>query len=394
VIAPSVLYRATLADLAPVTHVDATNRFAPEYRPYPTKTLTLSSARLLGAQGASVTIDKAEVTFTPGRRIESAEIRLHVRTSRGTTEHLILPKDAILTRVSVDDAERPARLKDQKLELHLDPGTHRVSVALQRPAELTTTYRPFALASPRPLTNVRSEVQMPPGRWLLFARGPSWGPAVLFWGYLVVVLLAALALGQLALSPLKTHQWLLLGLGLTQVEAPVALLVVGWLFALAYRERHWPSHPIVFNLTQIALALLTMIALVCLGYAVHSGLVVQPNMQVEGMGSTDQLLKWYADRTGGAFPEVTIWSAPLWVYKALMLLWALWLASRIIVVLRWGFAAMRNGGGFRTRPKSPAPLSNPQVALADIEAAEAELKRAQARPSSDGSSGPEGARIP
>jgi hypothetical protein len=235
---------------------------------------------------------------------------------------------------------------------------------------------------------------MPPGRWLLFAQGPSWGPAVLFWGYLIVVLLAAVALGQLKLSPLKTHQWLLLGLGLTQVEAPVALLIVGWLFALAYREHHWPSHRIVFNLTQIALGLLTVIALVCLGYAVHSGLVVQPNMQVQGMESTDQLLKWYVDRTGGAFPDVTIWSAPLWVYKALMLLWALWLASRIIFVLRWGFTAMRTGGGFRTRSKPAAPLGNPQVALADIDAAEAELKRKQSRSSSEGSSGPEGAGVP
>jgi hypothetical protein len=394
VIAPSVLYRVTFAGLAPVARVEARGRYAPEYRPYPKESLTINTARLPGAEGASVTIDKAEVTFKPGSRIEGADINLDIRTSRGTTEHLALPKDAVLTHVSVDGADRPARPKDQKLELHLDPGAHRVSVTLQRPGGLDTTYRPFALSSGRPLTNVRTHVQMPAGRWLLYARGPGWGPAVLFWGYLIVVLLSAGALGQLKYSPLKTHQWMLLGLGLTQIEAPVALLIVGWLFALAYREHHWPEHPIVFNLTQIALALLTVIALVCLGYAVHSGLVVQPNMQVKGMDSTDQLLKWYADRTGGAFPEVTIWSAPLWVYKALMLLWALWLASRIIFVLRWGFASMRAGGGFRTRPKSRAPLANPQVALAEIEAAEAELKRKQTRPGSEGSSGPEGAGVP
>jgi hypothetical protein len=394
VVAPSVLYRVTFAGLAPVAHVDAKGRYAPEYRPYPKESLTINTARLPGAEGASVTIDKAEVTFKPGTRIESAEIKLNIRTSRGTSEHLTLPKDAVLTRVSVDDADRASRVKDQKLELHLDPGAHRVSVTLQRPGGVATTYRPFALSSGRPLTNVRTHVQMPPGRWLLYTEGPGWGPAVLFWGYLIVVLLAAAALGQLKLSPLKTHQWMLLGLGLTQVEAPVALLIVGWLFALAYREHHWPSNRIVFNLTQIALGLLTAIALVCLGYAVHGGLVVQPNMQVKGMDSTDQLLKWYADRTGGTFPDVTVWSAPLWVYKALMLLWALWLASRIIFVLRWGFATMRSGGGFRTRPKSSAPARNPQVALADIESAEAELKRQQSRAGSEGSSGPEGAGVP
>lgn len=392
VVAPSSLYRVTFAGLAPVSHVDAKGRYAPEYRPYPKETLTINTARLPGAEGASVTIDQAQVHYEPGARIESAEITLTVRTSRGTTEHLTLPKDAVLTRVSVDGADRPARLKDQRLELHLDPGAHRVSVTLQRPGGLTTTYRPFMLASGRPLTNVRTEVRMPPGRWLLYAAGPSWGPAVLFWGYLVVVMLVALLLGQLALSPLKTHEWLLLGLGLTQVEAPVALVIVAWLFALAYRERHWPAQRIVFNLTQIALGLLTVIALVSLSYAVHRGLVVQPDMQVRGMDSTDQLLKWYVDRTGGAFPDVTVWSAPLWFYKALMLLWALWLASRIIFVLRWGFTAMRAGGGFRTRTKV-APR-NPRVALSDIEAAEAELKRQQGRSGGEGSSGPEGAGVP
>jgi hypothetical protein len=232
---------------------------------------------------------------------------------------------------------------------------------------------------------------MPAGRWLLFAAGPSWGPAVLFWGYLLVVMLAALLLGRIALSPLNSAEWLLLGLGLTQVEAPVALLIVGWLFALAYRERHWPVHRIVFNLTQLALGFLTVIALVCLGYAVHRGLVVQPDMQVQGMESTDTLLNWYVDRTGGAFPDVTVWSVPLWTYKALMLLWALWLASRIIFVLRWGFHAMRVGGGWRTQPKAPR---NPSVALSEIEAAEAELKRNQGHRSGEGSSGPEGAGVP
>lgn len=394
VVVPSVLYRTTFAGVAPVAHVDAKGRYAPEYHPYPKESLTINAARLPGAEGASVTIDQAEATFKPGSRIESAEVTLSLRTSRGTTERLTLPKDAVLTALSVDGQDRPARLKNQQLELHLDPGAHRVNVTLQRPGGLDTTYRPFALASARPLSNVRTHVQMPPGRWLLFASGPGWGPAVLFWGYLIVVLLAAGVLGQLAHSPLKTHQWMLLGLGLTQVEAPVALLIVGWLFALAYREHHWPSHPIVFNLTQIALGLLTVIALVCLGYAVHGGLVVQPNMQVKGMESTDQLLKWYVDRTGGAFPDVTVWSAPLWLYKALMLLWALWLASRIIVVLRWGFTAMRTGGGFRPRQKSQAPQGNPKVALADIEAAEADLKRQQTRGHNEGSSGPEGAGVP
>ena len=218
---------------------------------------------------------------------------------------------------------------------------------------------------------------------------------MLFWGYLLVVLLFGVLLGRLPLSPLKTHQWCLLGLGLTQVEAPVALIVVGWLFALAYRERHPASHPTVFNALQVLLVGLSVLALVCLGYAVHRGLVVQPNMQVEGMGSIDPLLRWFADRTPGALPDVTIWSLPIWTYKAVMLLWALWLAGSILRWLRWGFTALRSGGGYRTRPPRATAPKNPRVSLGDVEAAEAELKRKRPEPpAGDGGVGPEGAGIP
>jgi hypothetical protein len=39
-------------------------------------------------------------------------------------------------------------------------------------------------------------------------------------------------LGKTVITPLRTRQWLLLGLGLTQVPAVVAVLVVGWLLAM------------------------------------------------------------------------------------------------------------------------------------------------------------------
>jgi hypothetical protein len=335
--------------------VNASGTYQPEYRPFPGESLIIRAARLSGADGASTTTDSALLNFTPGARLEQATLTLRIRTSRGSTERVLLPKDVQLHSVTVDGSARPARLhKDGKLELRLDPGAHQVVVSMQRPRGMEFAYQPFRVALERPLTNVTSEVQVPQGRWLLFARGPAWGPAVLFWGYLVVVLLCALALGQLPLTPLKPYQWMLLGLGLTQVEAPVALIVVGWLFAIAYRERRWPDHPTLFNLTQVALVGLTLTALGCLAYAVHSGLVVQPSMQVEGMGSSDQLLRWYADRSGGAFPEVSVWSAPLWIYKALMLLWALWLAALVIRWLRWSLFALRSGGGWQPRRRPGA----------------------------------------
>ena len=40
-------------------------------------------------------------------------------------------------------------------------------------------------------------------------------------------------------------------------------------------------------------------------------------------------------------------SAPLWLYRALMLAWALWLAFALLGWLRWGWEAFRTGGLWR-----------------------------------------------
>jgi hypothetical protein len=139
--------------------------------------------------------------------------------------------------------------------------------------------------------------------------------------------------------------------GLTQVEPLIALIVVGWLFALAYRAEYQPTGPRLFYLVQVMLVLFTLVALGCLAYAVHQGLLVPPDMQVQGMLSSHNFVQWYADRTPGDLPAVTVWTAPVWIYKAIMLLWALWLAVGLIQWLRFGWTSFRKGWP----PRQPGP---------------------------------------
>jgi len=148
-------------------------------------------------------------------------------------------------------------------------------------------------------------------------------------------------------------------------------VVIGWLFALAFRSQHTLSARWAFNLRQIGLVFLTLVALSCLAHAVHQGLVVQPDMQVQGMNSTNTSLIWYVDRSAGGFPGVGIVSLPLWVYKSLMLLWALWLAASLLRWLRWGFNAFRSGGAWQHAVVIPRP-SHPRASLHEIDTAKAE----------------------
>src|SRR5690606_5656542 len=83
--------------------------------------------------------------------------------------------------------------------------------------------------------NVLTTIQVPDDRWVLWTSGPQRGPAVRFWVILISSLVAAAALGRLAASPLGILEWMLLVIGLTQVPLIAALIVVGWLFFLAWR---------------------------------------------------------------------------------------------------------------------------------------------------------------
>ena len=45
---------------------------------------------------------------------------------------------------------------------------------------------------------------------------------------------------------------------------------------------------------------------------------------------------------------------PLWIYRLLMLLWALWLAISVLGWLRWGWGALNVGGIWIKRPPKKA----------------------------------------
>jgi hypothetical protein len=270
----------------------------------------------------------------------------------------------------VDGATRTARVKEGGVELHLDPGTHHVALAFQRAAGIGYHYRSPSVRVGQALTNVTTTLHVPQDRWLLWAMGPNWGPAILFWGYVALVILVAWGLSRVPESPLASHEWMLLGLGLTQVEAAVGLVVVGWLFAIAYRARRAFAARWAFNFAQVGLVLFTAVALACLASAVHRGLVVQPDMQVAGMQSSNRVLNWYLDRTGGGFPIVGIVSLPLWIYKGVMLVWALWLAASLLRWLGRGVNAFRSQGAWRSATRRPRP---PSARLADPKATPAEV---------------------
>ena len=175
---------------------------------------------------------------------------------------------------------------------------------------------------------------------------PAWGPVVKFWEYLAVLALVAWALGRFTATPLSALDWLLLGAGMTQVPLAAAVVVVLWLLVLSGRHRWQPKRWWSYDLGQLVIFGWGLIALGILYAAVHSGLLVQPDMQVLGPGSWGSNLKWYVERVDGALPRPWLLWLPLWVWRLLMLLWSLWLASRLLSWLPWCWQRFTLGPAF------------------------------------------------
>jgi hypothetical protein len=336
------LWHLEYAGVAPIHRLGPDDRRLPNWRPLPGETLVLTLSRPPGVPGPTLTIDRVDTRVEPGQRGTLSTLTLTIRSSQGGSHVIRLPDAAEPIAFSLDGRSLPLPDTAPEVELPLTPGSTRVELTWREARPLTFGYRPSLPDLRSPAVNLNLSLSLPEDRWVLWTWGPRIGPAVLFWGILLVLIGLAAGLGRSRLTPLRVHDWLLLGIGLILAQVLVVLLVIGWLFALGLRHRLDPlARPAWrFNLIQIGLVVLTLVALAGLLGAVQQGLLGTPEMQIMGNGSTATTLNWYQDRSGPMLPEVWVLSVPMWVYRALMLAWALWLAMRLLDWLRWGWEGL------------------------------------------------------
>lgn len=362
-VAPPLVERAEVweVDAATIWHVDASGMPASDgdplhFLPLPGERLTLALTQPAAVPGGTLAFDRVESRVTIGERAGETTLQLQARSTRGGEHALGLPADVELLQASRDGERLPLAVRNGALSLPLLPGTHRYELRLRERGGAAMRIRSPAIALHAPAANLDTFLQLPQDRWVLWTWGTGAGPAVLYWAQLIVLLAAAWLLSRYAPTPLRFHHWLLLGLGFSAFAWSAYAVVVAWLILLGLRARatvdSWRAG--LFDLMQVALALLTVIALSVLVAAVPGGLLGQPDMHIAGMGSTALQLHWFADRSADALPRAGVFSLPLWTYKLAMLAWALWLANALIGWLRWGFEAWSRGGYWRRDKPHPA----------------------------------------
>jgi hypothetical protein len=353
------------ADVSPIWHVETagiamihlnnTGQWLPEWHPWPGEKITLHITRPAAVEGQTLTIDSSRLTIRPGQRSQEAQLNFSLRSSQGSQHTLILPEQAVLQSVAIDGQAQPLRQEGNKLTVPVNPGKQEFAISWREAAGIgavmTTPQVNLGSAS----VNANLTIGLGQDRWVLFALGPKMGPAVLFWGVLFVIFMLSLGLGKIPLTPLKNRHWFLLLIGLSQIPLLSAGIVIAWLMLLGWRKSQTVDDLRYFNLVQIVLGGLTLLALSLLFYAVEQGLLGSPDMQITGNQSSAFNLNWYQDRSPALLPTATLISVPLMVYRVLMLVWSLWLAVSLLNWLKWGWMCFSNNGLWhKAAPKKPA----------------------------------------
>lgn len=102
-----------------------------------------------------------------------------------------------------------------------------------------------------------------------------------------------------------------------------------------------------FNLVQVLIAGLTVVALLSIVTNLPQGLLGTPDMHVTGHNSFGTELGWFADRSESSLPVASAFTVPLWTYKVLILAWALWLSFSLVRWLPWVWRCFSSDGFWR-----------------------------------------------
>ena len=323
------------------------------YIPRPGEKLSLKVTRPVGVKGSTLAVDSVNLSTHVGSRLATTQLRFTYRSTQGGRHVIKLPADARVKSVAADGQPQQLRPENGELPLSLAPGSHTIEIDWDESRDVGMRTRPSPVDLGTPASNLELRVRLPESRWILAAWGPGIGPAVLYWGELVVFIAMAWFLGRWARSPLKFHEWLLLGLGLSTQSWFVFALTAAWLITMRWRDGWQPPADFKrwrYNLVQVVLAVFTFVAILTLVFSgIRNGLLANPDMHVESHSYFNGDYAWFVDQTRGAIEGPTLISAPIWIYRVLFFAWALWMAFALVRWLRWGFSAWKSGGLWRAK---------------------------------------------
>ena len=323
--------------------------FISSFYPYPGESLALTVTRPHAVKGHVLAIDSVNYTIEQGTRTSKLNLTFDYRSTRGGEHVIDLPVNYQLKEIRTDNKLINLQLEDGKLAIPVLPGNHNVNILMR-----ASVSEQLLLSAPEinlnaPVSNITSIIDLNSQRWILWAKGPLLGPAILYWGELLAFILLALLVSRVKFSPLNTLSWIVLGVGLSLSNWGVLMLIALWfasITASGYRSKDMSQ--LSYNTSQLLLYALSVVAIFSLLSVVPVSLLSSPSMGVEGNYSYGNHLQWFSDKTNGLLPQVSVLSISTIFYKGIMLVWVIWLSFAFLGWIKWAWKALGKLGYWRS----------------------------------------------
>ncbi len=303
------------------------------YLPFPGERVDITTDQLAGIEGEQLTVDDARHEVNWGVRLSKGTLTLNLRATRQVSLPLTAPPNSRIVGIQVNGAAAGNKIEGSATSVTLSPGTHSVVMQYELEGTPSLLTKAPAVNVGAPMHNLNVTVTPSQDRWILWTGGGLWGPSVVYWAKLLVVVAFCIALvkgGLLGVSPTSA---VLLGIGLSSLPVAILWIPLAWLVSLhRLPSITLPDWKIKRSLTITGLSVLTLFSLVLLYQVVTIGLVIQPPMLITGNGSNSYTLRWFFDHAASSVPQPWVVSLPLWVWRAFSLVWATWL---VVNVLKW-----------------------------------------------------------
>jgi hypothetical protein len=318
-----------------------------EFHPLPGEKLVLTLTQPVKSEGRVRAIDRVHLTSQIGQHASEYTLNFTLRASQGGEHRITLPEGLEVLDVRRDNMSLNLQARENHLSLPVSPGAQAYTLKLRRQGDVGWITTSPAIDLGLPAANIDLRTSLTERRWILAASGPAVGPAVLYWGELAAALIVAFLLARGGWTSLGRGQWFLLVLGFSTFSWLTLFYITLWLIVVDWRARTKSlahGSPFWFNTMQVGIVALTVFMLVQLVSAVSTGLLSVPDMGIRGHGSGASQLNWFADQSQASLPTATVFSAPVWVYRFVMLAWTLWLAYALIRWLGRGLRAWLGQG--------------------------------------------------